>query len=459
MPVPAQSASTQSASTQSVPVQNGRRWMIDLFHRFSGSLIPVAAALAALAIGAVVIVVLGANPLVGYGELVKGAFGSGDALADTAVRAMPLLLVGTGICIAFRARVINIGGEGQIVAGALLSTVTALAVPDLPAVVLIPVVMLAGIIGGGIWGAIPGALKAYLGVNEILSTIMLNIVAIQVMNYLLRDPLIDPLEIEQGTRIPQTERLSENADLPILIEGTRLHLGVVIALGASVVAWVFLWRTTTGFKTRAVGHNSAAANYAGMPFKRMTMLALTYSGAMCGLAGAVLVFGSQSHRLITDGSSLGFTGSSGFNGIVAALFGGLHPLWTIPSSFLFGGLLVGANAMQRAIQIDSALVIGLNGLIVVFVVSSTSLRNRLRQALEISGMRTHDTPTAAPSTPDPAAPDPATPDGGAGSAAPSAAQATSPTPDDDAGSAAPSAAQATSAAPSAAQAKKTIPDE
>ena len=113
----------------------------------------------------------------------------------------------------------------------------------------------------------------------------------------------------------------------------------MIALLASVVAWVFLWRTTTGFKTRAVGHNSAAANYAGMPFKRMTMLALTYSGAMCGLAGAVLVFGSQSHRLITDGSSLGFTGSSGFNGIVAALFGGLHPLWTVPSSFLFGGLL------------------------------------------------------------------------------------------------------------------------
>ena len=418
---------------------------MNLLHRFSGSLIPLAAALAALAIGAVVIVVLGANPLVGYGELVKGAFGSGDALADTAVRAMPLLLVGTGICIAFRASVINIGGEGQIVAGALLSTVTALTVPDLPAVVLIPVVMLAGIIGGGIWGAIPGALKAYLGVNEILSTIMLNIVAIQVMNYLLRDPLIDPLEIERGTRIPQTERLSENADLPILIEGTRLHLGVVIALGASVVAWVFLWRTTTGFKTRAVGHNSAAANYAGMPFKRMTMLALTYSGAMCGLAGAVLVFGSQSHRLITDGSSLGFTGSAGFNGIVAALFGGLHPLWTIPSSFLFGGLLVGANAMQRAIQIDSALVIGLNGLIVVFVVSSTSVRDRLRQALEISRMRTHHTTTALATDSSPV------PDGDAGSAAPSAAQATSaapsapdPTiPEDDEESAAPSAANET----------------
>lgn len=360
---------------------------MSLLSRFSGVIIPLAAVVAALAIGALMILALGADPIEGYRALFEGAFGSTDALADTAIRAMPLLLVGTGICIAFRARVINIGGEGQIVAGALLSTVTALAVPGLPSIVLIPLVMVAGLVGGGIWGAIPGALKAYLGVNEILSTIMLNIVAIQVMNYLLRDPLIDPLEIERGTRIPQTERLSENADLPNLISGTRLHLGVVIAILGAVIAWVFLFRTTTGFKVRAVGNNASAARYAGMPVKRMTMLALTYSGAMCGLAGAVLVFGSQSHRLITDGSSLGFTGSAGFNGIVAALFGGLNPLWTIPSSFFFGGLLVGANAMQRAIQIPSALAVAVNGLVVVFVVSSASLRERLDQAAELAAMR------------------------------------------------------------------------
>jgi simple sugar transport system permease protein len=369
---------------------------MSVFQRLSGFLIPLAAVVSALLIGALMILVLGADPIEGYRELVTGAFGDGDALADTAVRAMPLLLVGTGICVAFRAKVINIGGEGQIIAGALLSTMTALAVPGLPAVVLIPVVLLAGIVGGGIWGAIPGALKAYLGVNEILSTIMLNIVAVQIMNYLLRDPLIDPLEVERGTRIPQTERLSENADLPILVDGTRLHLGVVVAVVAAVVAWAFLWRTTVGFKVRAVGNNAHAARYSGMPVKRMTMLALTYSGAMCGLAGAVLVFGSQSHRLITDGSSAGFTGSAGFNGIVVALFGALHPLWTIPSSFLFGGLLVGANAMQRAIQIPSALVVGLNGLVVVFVVASTNVRERLNQLMALEGERRDDDTQPAP---------------------------------------------------------------
>ncbi len=358
-----------------------------LFQRLSGVLVPVVAVSAALLIGAVLILLLGANPLTGYSELIKGAFGDGDALADTAVRAMPLLLVGTGICIAFRAKVINIGGEGQMIAGALLSTIVALALPDLPPVLLIPMVMIAGFIGGGLWGAVPGALKAYLGVNEILSTIMLNIVAVQVMNYLLRDPLIDPQEIERGTRIPQTERLSENADLPILIDGTRLHLGVVIAILAAVAAWIILWRTTLGYRIRAVGNSPAAARYAGIPVKRMTMLALTFSGAMCGLAGAVLVFGSQSHRLITDGSSAGFTQSAGFNGIVAGLFGGLHPLWTIPSSFLFGGLLVGANAMQRAVQVNSALIIALNGLVVVFVVSSTNVRERLRDLLQVKSQR------------------------------------------------------------------------
>ena len=339
----------------------------------------------ALLIGAAMILALGANPLEGYKELFLGAFGGTEELAESAAKAMPLLLVGTGICVAFRARVINIGGEGQIIAGGILSTITALAVPGLPKLILIPLVLLMGLVGGAIWGGIPGALKAYLGVNEILSTIMLNLVAVQLFNYLLRAPLMDPKQIELGTRIPQTKRLSENADLPVLVSGTRLHLGVVVALLAAGVAWFFLWRTTTGYRVRAVGASAPAARYAGMPVKRMTMLALTISGALCGLAGAALVFGSETHRLQTEGFATGFTGSAGFNGIVAALFGGLHPLFTIPSSFLFGGLLVGANAMQRAIQIPVALVIGLNGLIVIFVVSSNTLRERLSRLMSIAG--------------------------------------------------------------------------
>ena len=348
--------------------------------RLAGPLVPVVAVMAAFLVGGVMLLMLGANPIEGYGALLDGAFGDADALADTALKSMPLLLVGIGICIAFRASVINIGGEGQMIAGAIVSTLVALGLPDLPRVLLVPLVLLGGLVGGAIWGAIPGALKAYSGVNEILSTIMLNIDAVQLKNFLLRAKIMDPYE-KDGGRIPQTRRLSDNSDLPLLPGGTRLHIGVLVALAMAVLAWALLWRTSLGFRLRAVGHNSAAARYAGMPVKRTIVAALTFSGAMCGLAGAILVFGSESHRFVTDGSSVGFTGSAGFNGIVTALFGGLHPLWTIPSSFFFGGLLFGANAMQRAVQVPAALIVALNGLVVVFVVSSDRLRRAVGESL------------------------------------------------------------------------------
>ncbi len=350
--------------------------------RLLGASVPLGAALLAFVLGSIMILALGENPISGATAIYEGAFGTGDRLAVTAVRATPLLLVGIGITIAFRARVINIGGEGQIIAGALLSTVVALAIPDTPRIILIPLVMIGGMIGGGIWGAIPGALKAYASVNEILSTVMLNIVAVQLMNYLLGGPMIDPIE-KNGSRIPQTERLSDNAAMPTLVEGTRLHLGVVIAVLAAVVVYIILWRTPLGFRLRAVGHNPDAARAAGISVERNITMAMGMSGALSGLAGVMLVFGSEGLRLVTDGSAAGFTGSAGFNGIVAALFGGLHPLWTVPSSFLFGALLTGATELQQALQIPAALAVALNGLVVLFVVSSNRLRgwldNRLNQ--------------------------------------------------------------------------------
>lgn len=342
---------------------------------------PLGAALFAFLFGAVMIVVLGANPLDGLEAIVDGAFGTRERLATTAVRATPLLLVGTGITVAFRAKVINIGGEGQIVIGALLATALALAIPDTPRIVLIPLVLVAGMVGGAFWGSIAGVLKAYASVNEILSTIMLNLVAVQVMNYLLRGPMIDQAELE-GSRIPQTERLTDNAALPVLVSGTRFHLGVLIAVVAAGVVWVLLWKSPLGFRLRAVGHNPDAARASGISVERSVVTAMGISGALSGLAGSVLVFGSESLRMVTDGSTAGFTGAAGFNGIVAALFGGLHPLWTIPSSFLFGSLLTGANNLQRVLQIPSPLAVALNGLVVVFVVSSGQIRTWIERYLD-----------------------------------------------------------------------------
>ncbi len=346
--------------------------------------VPVLAVLGALAIGAVMLAMLGANPFSGFWAMAKGAFGSSGALVETALKSTPLLLVGVGITIAFRANVINIGGEGQMVSGALATTVIALGMTDVPSWIALPLALLAGLVGGAIWGAIPGALKAYFGVNEILSTIMLNVVAVQAMNYLLRAPLIDPKEIERGTRIPQTARLPESTDLPLFVENGRLHIGPFIGVLAAILVYMLLWRTTSGYRLRAVGQSGDAARYSGMSVERNVVWALTLSGAMAGLAGAILVLGSEGHRMVTDGSTIGFTGSAGFNGIVTALFGGLHPLWTIPSSFLFGGLLVGAIALQRAAQVPTALVLALNGLVVLFVVSLDRYRRQLKEREERS---------------------------------------------------------------------------
>jgi general nucleoside transport system permease protein len=338
------------------------------FSRVFDALLPLMATVLALTIGAFMLLALGANPLEAYTAMAKGAFGSSNALADTVVKATPLLLVGLGICIAFRGGVINIGGEGQLIVGAVLATLIGLRMGDSPYWVVVPLALLAGFAAGAIWGGIPGLLKANFNVNEILSTIMMNAIAVQTMNFLLRGPMIDPKQMETASRIPQTARLDRVFDLPRLVP-TRLHLGALIALALAILVYIFLWRTTIGYRIRAVGQNQHASRYAGIRVKRYIVLALLLGGAMAGLAGAIQVYGVH-HRMFTDGSAVGFTGSAGFNGIVAALFGRLHPIGTIPAAFIFGALLVGANSMQRAVQVPSAFIVALNGMVVVFVVSS-----------------------------------------------------------------------------------------
>jgi simple sugar transport system permease protein len=338
------------------------------------ALMSVFATIAALLVGAIFLLLLGANPITAYSALLEGVFGSFNAFAETLVKSIPLLLIGLGTCIAYRGSVTNIGGEGQMIVGALLSTWIGLSFTNLPGWLMIIIAMLAGSLGGAIWGGLPGLLKAYFNVNEILSTVMMNAIAVQIMNYMLRGPLIDPVQAEAASQIPQTARLEVAYRLPRLAP-TRLHIGLLIAILLAVAVYILLWRTTLGYRIRAVGQNQAASKYGGIDVKKHIVLALLLSGAFAGLAGMMQVYGVN-YRMITDGSSTGFTGNAGFNGIVAALFGQLHPIITIPASILFGGLLVGANAMQRVVQVPSALITGLNGLVVVFVVSSEYFRKR-----------------------------------------------------------------------------------
>lgn len=326
----------------------------------------------ALGIGGVLVAALGASPLRALQELLAGAFGSQNALANTLVKACPLLFVALGICVAFRAGVFNIGGEGQLVAGALASAAVGFAVPAWPAWFVLTICLLAGSLAGAGWAGIAGWLKVRFNVSEILSTIMLNYVASLGMVYLLSGPMNDPAHAASGRFMPETARVGVTL---LRWAPTRLHLGVVLAVLLAVVVYVFLWRTTIGYRIRVVGKNLRASEAAGINPSRYMVLAMVLSGALIGLGGAVELFGVQ-HRLVTEGSAVYFTGGAGFNGIVVALFGQLHPLGAVPASLLFGGLLVGGARIQRALQVPSALIGAITGLIALLVVGSDYVRRR-----------------------------------------------------------------------------------
>lgn len=356
--------------------------------RLLEALLPIAAALLAFAIGAVLLLALDENPLQAYWTLLSGAFGSVAGWTATLTKATPLLLVAIGICISFRGGVINIGGEGQLIIGALAATAVGLWLRTWPGWILLPLCMLAGAIGGGFWGGIAGVLKARLNVNEILSTVMLNAIAFQLMNFLLRGPMLDPAQVAAGTNIPQTEALPQQVWLMRLVPRTQLHTGIFIAIGFAILVYLLLWRTTIGYRIRTVGLNPSAARYAGIPVPFYVALSLILGGAFAGLAGAVEVAGLH-HRMLE-----GLSGNYGFSGIVAALFGKLHPLGAIPASILFGGLLVGADKMQRAIQVPSALITTINGMVVMFVVASDLYVRRAKRRYSAEAASASSSPTA-----------------------------------------------------------------
>ncbi len=366
---------------------------------------PVIIALAlAMLVSSILLIALDADPLAAFSAMLEGSVGSENATAETLVKATPILFVGIGITIAFRGGMINIGGEGQMIAGALAGVTVALVLGEarVPAdmaktpgafdLIIVTLSLLGGFLAGALYGGLAGFLKAYFNVNEILSTIMLNQIAVQMMNFLLNGILLDPSEAGFNN-IPKTARLVTAAQLPRLslplgdpwlFARTRLHWGLIIAIVLAVLIYIFLWRTSLGYRIRAVGENERASSFAGINVKRQMMFSMFLAGGFAGLAGVVQVLGLQ-YRLQTDGSPAGFTGSAGFNGIVAALFGGLNPIGAIPASAFFGGLLVGAQKMQRELGVPASLITAVNGLVVVFVVSSEIfIQQRSKRRVSVS---------------------------------------------------------------------------
>ncbi|KKM12786.1 ABC transporter permease [Clostridiales bacterium PH28_bin88] len=329
--------------------------------RAGNFLVPVLSIVLALAMGGIFLAAMGYKPLVIYREMFTSAFFSRYGLSETVVKTIPLMLTGLGVAVAFRMLLWNIGAEGQLYMGAFAASWVALVFPEAPAYLLLPGMFIAGFAGGALWGLLPAIPRALMGVNETITTLLLNYVAILWVDYLVYGPWKDP----KGFNFPLTKPFSEAAFLPTL-GNTRVHLGLAFGLVAAVVLYIILRRTRWGFEVRVIGESSAAARYAGMDITRNILLVMMVSGGLAGLAGMSEVAGIT-HRL-----QHGFSPGYGYTAIIVAWLAKLHPGAVVLVSFLLGGLLVGGYSLQSS-GLPAATVSMLQGAILFFLLGGEIL--------------------------------------------------------------------------------------
>lgn len=320
----------------------------------------------ALLIGAIVILVSGHDPWEAYRALAEGALGSRRGRAETLVYAAPLLLGGLAFAVAARAGMFNIGIEGQLVMGGFAAALIGASDWSLPGPVQIVLALLAAIVAGGIWGAIPGFLRAVTGAHEVITTIMLNYLAFRLITYLIQRRS-DWLPVD--SQIQGTNKVLESARLPILLERTRLHLGIVFAFVVALVIWYVLFHTVVGYKIRTVGLSSGAARYGGINWGLTITLAMALAGALAGLAGAGESLGLHGRHSATP-PGLGFTA------IAVGLVGRNNPIGIIFAALLFGFLSAGAPSMQASAGVSREIVLVIQGLVILAVAAFEAV-NRL----------------------------------------------------------------------------------
>lgn len=319
------------------------------------------------AVSALLLIVGGYDPFEAAGAALGGAFGSADAfLSVTLVRSIPLMLTGLAVAFAFRAGVWNIGAEGQLLAGAIAAAWVGLVGRALPAWLLLPMLLALAAFAGALWALVPALMKVRLGVGEVITTLLMSFVAIELTAFVVRGPLQEPRGV-----FPQTEAIAAGARLPALVPGTRLHLGVVLAVVAAVaVAWLFR-QTKLGFRMRAVGASPEAARMAGkIDTGPVTLVAFLGSGALAGLAGGVQVAG------VTYALYEGYSPGWGYTAIAVALLAALDPLWVLATALLFGALEAGAAAMQRDAGIPAVWAVAVQALLILAVLALDQMRRR-----------------------------------------------------------------------------------
>jgi simple sugar transport system permease protein len=321
----------------------------------------------ALLVGAVFILISRDNPFEAYKALLSGAFGDRRAIGETLVLSVPLICTGLAFAVAYRAGMFNIGAEGQLMVGGLVAGIFGAWDLGMPTAIHLPLALLAGMIAGGMWGAVPGALKARSGAHEVITTIMLNYLAFRLVTYALNRAdgwlPVDPM-------LQATNRVRDTAKLNVILEGTRLHAGIFLAIAAAVILWYLLFRTTFGYQIRTVGLSRGAAAYAGISWGLTITLAMFASGLLAGLGGATETLGLQG-KMYTNPPGYGFTG------IAVGLVGRNHPIGVVFAGLLFGTLRSGSTEMQSQAGTSKELVLVLQGL-VILAVSALAASDRFR---------------------------------------------------------------------------------
>jgi len=316
-----------------------------------------------LAVGAGIFAALGVNPLTAYGTMLAGAAGSFYTISEVIVRAIPLMLTGLAVALAATMLLWNIGCEGQLVWGGILAAGTGLYLaPHLPAFLVLPAVVAAGAVGGALWGLIPGLLKAYLAVNEILSSLLLNYIAIIFMEHLYFGPWRNP----EGYGFPGTAQIAEAARIPHYF-GTRIHLGLVLALVLAALLFGALRLTRWGYRVRAIGLNPRAARYAGFGIRSQIVGVMLLSGALAGLAGMAEVSGI--HYRLQQGLAVGY----GYDGIIVAWLARLNPLAVPFVALLLGFLIVGGEQLQSVLNLPASISVVLEAVLLFGLLFSESL--------------------------------------------------------------------------------------
>ncbi|KEO50913.1 ABC transporter permease [Thioclava pacifica] len=306
---------------------------------------PVLAIAGSFLVASLLALIAGGNPLAVFGAIIKGAVGSKFALLETLNRATPLIFTGLAVAVAFRAKLWNIGAEAQLYAGAVVTAVLGTGVLQWPAALLLPTIAILSMLAGALLLLGPALLKTRLGVDEVVTTLLLNFIFLLFVSYLLEGPLKDPM----GMGWPKSPRLIEEARLPRIVEGLRLHWGFVLALIAAVALWIINTRTTLGFEMRAVGQNAEAARFAGMPVTGVILKTALLSGGLAALAGFSEVSGLKGSLTLDISPGYGYTG------IVVAMLALLHPLGVVAAALFVAAIFVGANAMSRALDVPTYL--------------------------------------------------------------------------------------------------------